>query len=220
MTKITNWITEKMISNNTICDDEREVYVYCINCVLETVFMWITMLFIGIVTKRIYEALLFNVYFFIIRSKAGGFHAKTFARCYFLSVATYSLVLYLSICLCESNGILQYSAASVVVLLLAPVDSANKPIEKSREILRNVKFKIATISIIFGIIYALLYLHKIRCCQVIVISSYMVMISQICGIFSNRIQKRETLTNEEKQQEAFCSESICQDVLTSWTERR
>ena len=31
-----------MIKNNTICDDEREVYVYCINCVLETAFMWTT----------------------------------------------------------------------------------------------------------------------------------------------------------------------------------
>ena len=145
MTKITNWITEKMISNNTICEDDGEVYVYCIRCVLETAFIWITMLFIGVVTKRIFEALFFNIYFFSIRSQAGGFHAKTYAKCYFLSVATYSLVLYLSICLCEANGILQYSAASVVVLLLAPVDSANKPIEKSREILRNVKLLIEII---------------------------------------------------------------------------
>ena len=162
MIKITNWITEKMIKNNTICDDDREVYVYCINCVLETAFMWITMLFIGIVTKRICEALLFNVYFFIIRSKAGGFHAKTYARCYFLSVATYFMVLYLSICLNELNGIWMYLVASIVVLLLAPVDSANKPIEKSREILRNVKLKIATISIVFGIIYVVLYLYKMN----------------------------------------------------------
>ena len=63
---------------------------------------------------------------------------------------------------------------------------------------RNVKLRIATISVLFGIIYVLLYLYKIRCCQVIVISPYMVMISQICGIFNNKIQKKEELTYEEK----------------------
>ena len=121
---------EFLIRKGIIDESERDLYRFGINGLYLFLANIATAVIIGAVLGMLQESLLFSAAYIPLRSYAGGYHAKTQARCYGLSVLLISGVLlmlkYVSFSVIAELIILAVSAA--VIFVKAPVESVNKPL--------------------------------------------------------------------------------------------
>lgn len=130
--KLSDTLTDSLISNNTIKADDREIYHYGIQQGMILILNTVTTLFIGIISGMIWQSIVFMFAYIPLRSYAGGFHAKTSVRCYFSSIVLMTVVLLVMRYVAFSMliyGILMF-ISSIVILLLAPIENHNKPLDE------------------------------------------------------------------------------------------
>ncbi len=127
--KLVQW----QIAKSIILDKDRSVYEYSyivmigevinilIACVIATVF-------------RYPNLLIFLVAYIPLRTYAGGYHADNSDRCMVFSVITLVIVCIIGKYLLSEDQALFYLsgelAAATVIILLAPVEDHNKPLDK------------------------------------------------------------------------------------------
>lgn len=136
-----NNITNYLICEKVIKDDDREIYQYGFEQVFSSLLNIATMLLLGIILGIIYQSLVLILSFMALRSYSGGYHANTPLQCYLLTVMSISTALSIMkfitidrfICL----GLLVLS--SVVILLLSPIGSKNKPLDEIEKIIYRKK---------------------------------------------------------------------------------
>ncbi len=123
-------IINVFIDKGLVQKDEKELFI----CALEQIFAYIlnlfSVIFIGLIFNMLFEAILFTLTYIPIRIYAGGYHAKTQLRCYIFSVIMMIVVLFIlklnvNIFLISILAI----TGSLVILMLAPVEDKNKPLD-------------------------------------------------------------------------------------------
>ena len=80
-----NKIVSRMIANDVIGDDERAIYSYHIQVMLESVVGHSIILLIAAMSGHFVEILLFLLSFGILRGSTSGYHCKTSVGCFVLS---------------------------------------------------------------------------------------------------------------------------------------
>lgn len=89
-----NKIVGRMIANDVIGADERAIYSYHIQVMLESVVGHAIILLFAALTGHLVEILLFLLSFGILRESTSGYHCKTSVGCFLLSsLACASVVL-------------------------------------------------------------------------------------------------------------------------------
>lgn len=148
-----------LIKNKIIEIEEREVYIYGLEALLLNVTNIITALIISVLSNSIGHFIVFLTVFVPLRIFAGGFHAKSSARCYTYTTLIYGVtVLLVKLCpLLYKNLLIQilFVAVVVVIILLSPQNSKNHSLEK-KMVLRNKIISIVLImldSLIFFILH-------------------------------------------------------------------
>lgn len=68
-------------------DDESEIIEFGITVLISKVIFLITIVIVGVFCGELVSVLFFTLLYTPLRSFAGGIHAKTPVRCYFLSLA-------------------------------------------------------------------------------------------------------------------------------------
>lgn len=136
-----NNITNYLICKKVIKDDDREIYQYGFEQVFSSLLNIATMLLLGIILGKIYQSLVLILSFMALRSYSGGYHANTPLHCYLLTVmsisATLSIMKFITIDRFICLGLLILS--SVVILLLSPIGSKNKPLDEIEKIIYRKK---------------------------------------------------------------------------------
>lgn len=136
-----NNITNYLICEKVIKDDDREIYQYGFEQVFSSLLNIATMLLLGIILGKIYQSLVLILSFMALRSYSGGYHANTPLHCYLLTVmsisAALSIMKFITIDRFICLGLLVLS--SVVILLLSPIDSKNKPLDEIEKIIYRKK---------------------------------------------------------------------------------
>ena len=136
-----NNITNYLICKKVIKDDDREIYQYGFEQVFSYLLNIATMLLLGIILGKIYQSLVLILSFMALRSYSGGYHANTPLQCYLLTVmsisATLSIMKFITIDRFICWGLLVLS--SVVILLLSPIGSKNKPLDEIEKIIYRKK---------------------------------------------------------------------------------
>lgn len=136
-----NNITNYLICEKVIKDDDREIYQYGFEQVFSSLLNIATMLLLGIILGKIYQSLVLILSFMALRSYSGGYHANTPLHCYLLTVmsisATLSIMKFITIDRFICLGLLVLS--SVVILLLSPIGSQNKPLDEIEKIIYRKK---------------------------------------------------------------------------------
>lgn len=130
--KLSDKLTDSLISNGTITADDREIYYYGIHQGIILILNTVTTLLIGIISGMIWQSVVFMLGYIPLRSYTGGFHAKTTVRCYFSSIVLMTVVLLVMRYIHFSMliyGILIF-ISSTIILLLAPMDNHNKPLDE------------------------------------------------------------------------------------------
>lgn len=136
-----NNITNYLICKKVIKDDGREIYQYGFEQVFSSLLNIATMLLLGIILGKIYQSLVLILSFMALRSYSGGYHANTPLQCYLLTVmsisAALSIMKFITIdrFICLELLVL----SSVVILLLSPIGTANKPLDEIEKIIYRKK---------------------------------------------------------------------------------
>lgn len=130
-----------LLNKNAIQSDSQEIYQFGIEQLLTTALNLITVIFLGVLFGEIYQSILFVAAFMILRSYAGGYHASTPVRCYLMSafaiVAGLSVMKFINFNDFVCIGLLVLSG--IIILLLAPVGTANKPLDDIEHIVYRRK---------------------------------------------------------------------------------
>ncbi len=85
LTKAAQKITDKMILQDVIIEEDRELYEYGMVQGVIMVINWLTAILIGAMLNMVWQTVAYLILFTPIRIYAGGFHAKTQLQCYFFT---------------------------------------------------------------------------------------------------------------------------------------
>lgn len=184
-------LTDKLLSNGTITEDERELYIYGFFMLLSHIMYLIFVCVIGLILGCVFESIIFYISFQFIRRYAGGYHASTETRCQImssLSLAACIVVIKLSKIYDFQTVVFAVSmAAAVCIFLLSPLDTAQKPLSEKemnyfRKISRMILFLITAVIIISFALKIKFLLTP--CCMSLILESVL--------LFSGKIKREYT----------------------------
>lgn len=125
-------ITDSLVNAGAVPPEDKALYEYGIRQGILLVINIATAILIGLLLGMAWQSIIFLLAYNPIRSYAGGYHAGTPLICYLLSIPMMLAVLF-GIKLIPWNGyvvIIAVICAGIVVLLLAPVEDSNKPLDQ------------------------------------------------------------------------------------------
>ncbi len=125
-------IGNDLVKSKVVEAEDVEIYIYGINQILVSILNVSSALIIGFIFGVVPEVAVFMAAYIPLRSFAGGYHAKTPLRCYIFSVIMLIVISiglkYLHIADWVYYAVLV--AATLVVLILSPVEDRNKPLDE------------------------------------------------------------------------------------------
>lgn len=161
-------VTERVITilqeNGIIKKEDRELYIYGLHQGLIIILNVLTTITIGVILGRVWASILFMFAYFPLRSCAGGYHAKTPLRCYLISIIMIISVLS-SMTLPIWNNVnssIFVLVSSIVIILYAPVEDGNKPLDAKETII----FKKRTRVILCILVSMVLIFHVVGLLEV------------------------------------------------------
>ena len=135
MERLSEKIIQYMIKNSILSEDDKEIYVFGLTQMIRALSTIITTIFIGFCFGKIIESIVFVVFTALIRTNSGGYHSDSPVGCYFISVISIIITLYLV-------GKQVFNVRLMVVLLAvsfvvfikyAPIGHVNKVLDKMEE---------------------------------------------------------------------------------------
>lgn len=136
-------ISNRLYAASVIEESDKELYTYGFFILISRLFYLIVSVLCGLLLGVLWESVLFYMMFMLLRSYAGGMHAKTESMC---SVLT-TLSLLASICGIKVLNFVQNEKISLVILsigavciiALSPLDTVQKPLEiAERDLYRRI----------------------------------------------------------------------------------
>jgi accessory gene regulator B len=131
MVKLFDKLADQLIANNTINQEDKELYTYGLQQGSLIIINILTTILIGLMFQMVWQSVLFMLAYIPLRSYAGGYHASTQLKCYLLSILLNVLVLLTIKFIPWTNFIILGITllAATIILLLAPVEDSNKPLD-------------------------------------------------------------------------------------------
>lgn len=199
--KTADTITKKLQENNSISSEQCEICRFGFQQGLTILLNAVTVIVIGSVMKELWQAILFMALYAPLRSNAGGFHARTATRCYVYSILLMIAVLlamkylYIPIFIC----IIAFVISCAVILLLAPVEDANKPLDDIEQVVyRKRTYVITAIEAFFCVIALLCGAKQIMLC--FIWAFIMIGCILIAGKMKNGLDHKSDNVHEQKGQ--------------------
>lgn len=164
LARLAGKIGNNLVHSGVIKEEDAEIYIYGINQILTYVLNVSSALIIGLIFDVFTEVAVFMAAYIPLRSFAGGYHAKTPLRCYVFSVIMLIVVSiglkYLHIADWVYYAVL--AAATLVVLVLSPVEDRNKPLDEieHRVYKKHAAIIVAT-EILVGLAFKLMGLNNL-----------------------------------------------------------
>ena len=186
ISKLSSYLTDKMLSNGTIAEEDKELYIYGLFMLISHLMFFIISCIFGLVLKCLLESIIFYIAFMLIRRYAGGYHALTETRCEILStlsILACIVVIRLSKTYDIQTVLLIISAvSSVCIFVLCPLDTPEKPLSnKEFKYFRKVSWIILFV-IIIAIIVSYVFKFQmvlVPCCLSLILESILLAAGKI-----------------------------------------
>jgi accessory gene regulator B len=125
-------ITNRFVTKQIIDEEDKALYQYGLEQGTLILAFVLTTMILGFLFQLFCESIFFFVAYSVLRMQAGGYHAKTKVRCYFISVLLIAGVLGVIAFVPYVKEIVLYISilATVIILFLAPVETENKPLDE------------------------------------------------------------------------------------------
>ncbi len=185
--KLSSFITDRFVLNGTEQVDDIEVYQFALFIIISNIFFLAISLLTGLIFSCIIEMIIFFISFQLLRTFAGGYHAKSETVCEIATTSSIFLV-GLIISLCEKFGLVQLFTiitaviAAVVIIIFSPVEARQKPLSANE----RKKYRIVSILILAAITASIItaYCLKIRmiyipCCLCLVLEAALITAGKI-----------------------------------------
>lgn len=164
ISKLSTYITEKLRSNGTISEEDKDLYIYGLFMLISHLMFFIISCVFGLILGCAFESVIFYVAFQFIRRYAGGYHASSETRCDILStlsVLACIAVIRLSKVYDIQTVLLIIGALSAIcIFIFAPLDTPEKPLtDKEFRYFRKISWIILLV-IIIAIVVSYIFKFK------------------------------------------------------------
>lgn len=180
------YFTEKLLSNGTINDEDKELYIYGLFMLLSQLMFFIITCIFGLILKCILESIIFYIAFQFIRKYAGGYHASTETRCEIsttLSILACIVLIRLSKTYDFQIALVTITVISAIsIFCLCPLDTPEKPLsDKEFRYFRKISWLILFVIII---VITVSYIFKLSiiivpCCLSLILESILLALGKI-----------------------------------------
>lgn len=169
---LADYFTTMLFRNYSIADpSKKEVYVYGFKLLISTTFLVISILTVSVLLDQFALGCIFLMVYIPCRMVSGGYHAKTYSKCYWVSLVTYLGVMYASLLSHNTWGLLSLIIFySLVIFIWAPVISSKHPLS-GRAILRNRRLARIIIAVADGWVIHQILTHNISKAVGVVVAS-------------------------------------------------
>lgn len=155
-------LTDLLEHEHIIKAGDREIYEYGFQITMANVTNALIVLMIGILTHSIVRVLLFYMVFISMRIFCGGFHAKTYTRCFCLFGTTCLLCTIASYCIMNVGDITPVIAISALLqglclYQMAPIENDNHPLSPEEK--KKFRFYSIIVFIFWLMVQAVSYLN-------------------------------------------------------------
>lgn len=138
-------LADKLLLNQSISKEERELYVYGFYIMFSHLFYLVLASIFGLFFGCILESIVFYLVFQFIRRSAGGYHASTETRCQIIS----TLSIFASIAFIRISTDFDFqiylliltSISAIAIFCLCPLDTPEKPLSKNETYYFRKKIK-------------------------------------------------------------------------------
>lgn len=114
-----------------ISESDFDLYEYGFNMGITVLLNLISTIVIGVIVGKVFESIAFLVFYIPLRSYAGGYHASTPRRCYFISIVIImEMLLFIGYVDLSIIYIILLLVGMVVCFAFAPVEDKNKPLDR------------------------------------------------------------------------------------------
>lgn len=146
------YITNHFIKQGKISEEKANVYAYGFEILISTIIYTIIFLITATISGTLLESFLFWIGFFIVRTIAGGYHAKSYISCHILFMLNH--IAFIAIVKLTPSSAIMFLAlvfmliSTIILFIFAPVDHPNKRFTENEQ----KRFRISSL------LYALLIL--------------------------------------------------------------
>lgn len=163
---IADRITQMLVTSSLIEEGDRELYSYGFFMLIGRIYFFTVTVVTGLLMDIPFESALFYVVFMVLRTYAGGVHAKTEIACSVLTtLAMISSVLGIKQLELLDNSLfplLMLGTGSLCILLFSPMDTNEKPLDEQEQgKYKAICVVIVLMCIIVALISQLFSIHRI-----------------------------------------------------------
>lgn len=157
ITKIAQYFTRQMLKKELISSEDAEIYLFGLERMAEGAVSLLSILIVACLSGQVPEMVIFLIAFKTLREYAGGYHATTRFRCYFMTMGMIITVLSIEKYFIINSYVVLgiWLVCGIILFCLAPIEAENKPLEKEEKILYGKKAKfiwcVQTICLVIGI---------------------------------------------------------------------
>lgn len=166
ISKISSSISEKLCYANVIPAEDQELYSYGFFLLMSRSFFFVITFIFGFLFKTLWESIAFYFLFSILRGYAGGVHASEESVCMLFTTlllflaSAFLRMMKMSTCTVVAAGMLL--VGGMVVFLLSPLDSEEKPLSPSENrYYRRISRAISSAMILTGSVAIILKFHSL-----------------------------------------------------------
>ena len=193
ISKLSTHLTEKLLSNGTISDEDKDLYIYGLFMLFSHLLFFIIACIFGLILGCIFESIIFYIAFQFIRRYAGGYHAKTETRCEIMSALSILCCIVLIKCskMYDINIVLLSTSLvfAVLIFTFCPLDTPEKPLtDKEHKYFRKISLIILSL-IIVSIIISFIFKFNIifaSCCVSVILEGLLIGTGQIKKAYSKK----------------------------------
>ena len=190
MLELSEKLVDAMINIGTIHKEDKELYLYGGHLLIVTLANILTTICIGIFMGMFWESIMFMLTYIPIRIYAGGYHSKTQARCYMVSIFINGFAM-IAIKWIIWHSMICYMlliVSQIGIVALAPIDDNKKLLnENEKRIYRRNLYGLLCI------INCIILICKVLSCLIIVncmmVALGIALIMLIVGKFKNVYMK-------------------------------
>ena len=125
---LASYLTEKLLEKELINKSQQELYAYGLERVIGKIINYGSIMILAVVKHRVVLSIIFILFFVVLRSWTGGYHAKTKGWCMLGTILIYLISMQYMLPILEKRKdviLIGLSVATLVVWWWAPVNHPN-----------------------------------------------------------------------------------------------
>ncbi len=181
-------IISAIIKNSNVQDENIVVLEYGLSKILMFLEDAVFTLVLGCLLGVVVESVIFQITFILLRMCAGGFHFESKRKCQIFS-ALVTVVSLLGIRFFPgifNASVVSALFAGAIIIALAPVEAANKPLSDAERNIYHKRAVIITITASLIVIVARIFGNYVLC-KPIMAGMYMVCVLMVIGKAGNKL---------------------------------